>query len=404
MRAPAPGEVPDGWRRRERAVFLACSLALFFGQGVVFAGLGVTLHAMAQDMGWSAAETGGAFTAMIVAACVGATLPVWLIARVGGRWTMTAGALVMALGFFTASFARALPALYLGTALSGAGFSLLANTPAFTMIAGWSGERVGGRFGLYLMTGAIGTAAGPVAASLLTRDLGWAGYWRAMGIAALALAVLLAWLLREPPVAAGASPRHGSALRPLRTFSYGVLAAAMVLTQAAIMTMFSAAPSHLVGARWSGGGVAAMLGAQGLVGAIGTGVAGFLLRHVSPRAILVAALCAQVAGIAALALGDPWIVYALFVPAFGLGSALVTLSVTVLLVDTFGRVAGTAGLALIWSLAGAASAGPWLAGLVADRTGSFAPALWSLAAILLPVAAGAMTLPGSRQGKTAPPA
>ncbi|MCW1383745.1 MFS transporter [Novosphingobium sp. KCTC 2891] len=379
---------------REVMVFAGCSIALLFGQGVVFAALGVALHAMARDMGWSAAAAGGGFTAMIVAACLAATLPVWLIARIGGRWTMTGGALVMACGFLVASEASTLPLLTLGTALSGAGFSLLANTPAFAMITGWSGDRAGRWFGLYLMAGAAGTAAGPIAAQSLIAGIGWPGYWRTMALCALLLAGLLAGLLRDPPRPSargmdGARPL----MAPLASFAYAVMAGAMVLTQAAILTVFSAAPAHLGGHGWNGSQVAAALGLQGLVGALGTGLSGFVLRRVPARTMLPAALLAEAAGIAALASGGPLTVNALFVPAFGLGSCLVTLAVTVLLVDHFGQRAGTAGLALIWTLAGAASAGPWLAGLTADAAGSYAPALLGLAALLLPAALGAMLIP-----------
>ncbi|NML93405.1 MFS transporter [Novosphingobium olei] len=389
MRAPlptTPAKTPsDQFRHRERAVFIACSLALFFGQGVVFAGLGVALQAMAAEGGWSAGEAGAAFTAMIVAACIAATLPVWSIGRFGGRRTMTAGALLMATGFLVAARAETPALACLATALAGGGFSLLANTPAFTMISGWSGDRAGPRFGLYLTAGALGNAVGPIAAQAATAALGWRGYWYGTAALALLLAAVLHSLLREPPARAANAGAPRQPLRALRSYAYGVMACAMILTQTALMTVFSAAPGHLSTAGWAAGASAAALGAQGMFGAAATAIGGFLLARTGTRAMLIAALAAQAVGLVALALATRPAVTLLFVPAFGLGTALVTLAVTVMLVEHFGRRAGTAGLALIWTLAGAASAGPWAAGLIADATGSYAPALWALAASLLPL-------------------
>ena len=79
---------------REGMVALAVSLALFLGQGIVFAGMGLALFATGQALHLGPAALGAAFTTVIIGASAGATLPVWLITRIGGRLTMTGGALV----------------------------------------------------------------------------------------------------------------------------------------------------------------------------------------------------------------------------------------------------------------------------------------------------------------------
>lgn len=383
-------------RLRAIAVALAAALALFVGQGVTFAGMGLALFATGTALGFGPALVGSAFTSVIVGASLGAMLPVWLMTRIGGRWTMTAGALVMAGGLILASAVQTAPPLLAAMALVGAGFSLLANTPAFAMIAGWCGPRAPGVLGLYLMVGALGIAAGPpLAQAVLDASGGVTTYWRAAALAALALAAILAVMLRDPPCSGtpSDSAREAGWWRPLCTWPFAVLALAMVLSQAVIMTVLSVAPGHLVASGgWTEAAVARVLAAQGLLGALGTGAAGFLVRHVRAATLLALALAATALGMGALAQGGALAVNWVFAPAFGIGSALVALAVTVLLMERFGERTGTAGLALCWTLAGLAALGPGLAGWLAEATGSYAGALWVLAGGCVPVAVAAFGL------------
>ncbi|PTR12101.1 MULTISPECIES: MFS transporter [unclassified Novosphingobium] len=377
---------------REGVVALAVSLALFLGQGIVFAGMGLALFATGQALHLGPAALGAAFTTVIVGASAGATLPVWLITRIGGRLTMTGGALVMAAGLALAGLASGLALLLPAMALVGAGFSLLANTPAYAMIAGWSGPRTNRVLGLYLMIGALGNAAGPALGQELITD--GLGYWRGTCGLALGLALLLLAVLRDPPAPAlPNAPRAAGWWRPLLGPRFAMLASAMVLSQAVIMTALSVAPAHLSPALgWTAGGVARVLALQGLLGALGTGLAGFALRHVRAVRLLALSLLATALGMGALAQGGALMVNWGFVPLFGVGSALVAMAVTVLLMEWFGHETGTAGLALCWTLAGLAALGPGLAGVLAQWTGSYAGAIWLLGASCVPVAVAAGVL------------
>ena len=383
---------PRAVTAREGAVVIAVSLALFAGQGIVFAGMGLALFATGQALHLGPAALGGAFTMVIVGASIGATLPVWLMARIGGRLTMTGGALAMTAGLALPGLATSLALLLPAMALVGAGFSLLANTPAYTMIAGWSGPRTERVLGLYLMIGALGNAVGPALGQALI-DSG-VGYWRGTCAIALAMAALLLLALRDPPASSATNQaRTQGWWRPLVNARFAVLAIAMVLSQAVIMTALSVAPAHLTPALgWSDSAVARVLALQGLLGALGTGLAGFALRHLRAATLLALAMAATALGMGALAQGSALMVNWGFVPLFGVGSALVAMAVTVLLMESFGHEAGTAGLALCWTLAGLAALGPGLAGVLAQWTGSYAGALWLLGAACLPVAVASAAL------------
>lgn len=373
-------------------MLVIASALLIFAQGTVFASLGIALFVMSASFSWSAAQTGGAFTLVVLGACVAALLPVLLMRWIGARWTLTLGGAVLASAFLIASATRSLATIYLASALAGAGFSLSANTPGIYLVAGWSRERAPRMIGLYLMIGAFGGAIGPpVAQAMCAASGGWRFYWQVMALVALVLATTCAFFLREPPHAvtdAAVSRRAPSYGRIISSVPFIVMALGMVATQACIVTVASVIAAHFANHGWSADFAARMLGLQGLIGAIATGASGFLAKRFSPTRMLTAALILEGAGMVLLAMAsDPIFAYG-FALVFGVGSCVVTLAVTVLLVRYFGDVGGTTGLATIWMLAGAAAVGPWIAGLVADRVGSFGPALTGLGLLLLPIALG----------------
>jgi MFS family permease len=391
--------------RREWLVLIATSLIMVFASATVFSSLGIALFAMAREFQWSDAAAGGAFTVLVLTCCVSHLAPVPLIARVGARWTIVAGGAILALAFLVAAMTGSLATAYIAAGVLGIGFSLVANTPAIFLIAGWFGGRAPRMIGLYMMIGTLGGAVGPpVAQALIASGGGWRLYWTAMLGVALALTVMCALFIREPPAEtapkasvgpARAEPGYWAMLRSPR---FIVIAIAMVLTQTCMITVSSVTPSHFARLGWSAGFAGTILGLQGLVGTVATGISGWLTERVEPRLMLGAALIAEAVGMVILGFADrTWMMYA-FVIVFGVGWSVSCLAVTVLLVRIFGNRGGTAALATIFTFAGAAALGPWAAGLVADATGGFSPALGGLGLLLLPAAGAALLMDRARGG------
>ncbi len=387
---------------REWVVLAVTSALMVFAQGTVFASLGISLFAMAGTLHWSAAQAGAAFTMVVVGACIGAPMPVFVMRRIGARWTLALGGVVLGVAFLLASMTRDLTTIYAATALAGVGFSLSANTPGIYLIAGWSGARAPRMIGLYLMIGMFGNAIGPPVAQAMCAGIGgWPFYWRGMALTALAIAGACAWLLREAPAPADDAPAAMPAPRFWAIVTappFLFMALALVVTQACVVTVESVTAAHFAARGWSAGYAAWMLGLQGLIGAVATGASGFVTRHVPPKRMLTAALALEAIGMALLAVAQgPWALWG-FALAFGIGSCVVLLAVAVLLVRYFGDVGGTTGLATIWTLSGAAAVGPWIAGLVADQAGSFGPALAGLGLLLLPIALGTQMMASPSAG------
>lgn len=392
-------------QRRELAGLILAAAIFVFGSATTFSTMGIVLFAMLRDLGWSETVAGGAFTTLILVCCVAHLLPVPLMVRIGARWTIVSGGIILAIGFVVAYATHSFVTFYVAAGILGIGFSLVANTPGIYLITGWYGARAPRMIGLYMMIGTLGNAIGPpVAQALVSSSGGWHLYWLAMTATALVLAALCALVIKEPaPIrtdeaAAEIVPADNWTYREtLRSPQFIVIALAMVATQTCLITVAGVTPSHFARLGWPVGFAAQLLGLQGFVGTLATGVSGRLSERFNPKVMLVVGLLSLAGGVAALAFANSaWAAYA-FVPMFGVGWSVTCLAVTVLLVRYFGQKTGVAALAAIFMLAGAAAIGPAIAGSVADATGSFAPALGGLALVLLPIALAVFVMPAARR-------
>jgi MFS family permease len=394
--------------RREWLVLIAVTIALLFGSGTTFASMGIPLFAMAEEFHWSQAGAGAAFLATGVMCAVASMAPMLLIPYIGGRWTMVAGSLLLAVGFVLSSAVHTLSVFYVAAAIFGLAFALVANASGTYLVANWFGERAGRMIGVYMMVGTLGDGILPPVAGALTAGAGgWRFYWTAMAGVAVLVAILCATLIREPPNAIRAAVRDPAVegwnyRRFLTAPQFVVLAAAIVGTQFVKLVVSADIVPHFAAQGWSAEYGARILGLHGLVGAVATGVSGWLTERYEPKFLLAGALLLETLGMLLLAFAHSlWMTYA-FVPIFGIGWSVATLAATVLLIRYFGNNSGTAALSAIWMLAGFSTAGPSLSGYMADVTGGFVPALSLFGLILVPIAIAALMMNPHRQTAKSP--
>ncbi|HUD30187.1 MAG TPA: MFS transporter [Novosphingobium sp.] len=391
-------------RGRELAVVTAVSSALVLAQAVVFAAFGLALFAMGRDLGWSATDTGAAYTLVVLGACAGAPMPVVLIRWIGASRTVVAGQVLLACAFLVLWNTASLAQLYLGALMAGIGFSLSGNTPGVYLVSGWAGARAPRLIGIYMMVAMLGNALGPPGAQALIAGGGWRGYSLAVACLCAANAVFCAVCLRDPPVveAAGGEGHWLRGLgRVLRSPVFVLLATGIVSSQICLVTVASVAPAHLVGQGLTSDLAARLLGVEGIASALVTGLLGHFAGLLSPRRMLPVALGACAAGMLILgASRDPLALHA-FALLMGAGVGGATLTVTLLLVRYFGPAGGSASLGAIWTLAGLAALGPWISGMVADATGGYAPALVGFGIAMVPIVLASMALP--REPTDTPP-
>ena len=204
---------------RKWLVLITVSVVFFFISGATFMSLGVLLAPMARDLHWTQTEAGAGYTALGLSCCLSSLLPMVLASRVGMRWTMMLGALMLAAGFLLGGLAQSLALFVSAAVLMGVGFTLTANIPGVYLLARWFPAKSGRVIGAYLMCGAFGGVAGPPIAQAVMASEGWRAWWMLLAAAAVALGLLCALLIRDADAdvpAADKSPADADTIEAVR--------------------------------------------------------------------------------------------------------------------------------------------------------------------------------------------
>ena len=387
---------------RKWLILIAVSIMFFFISAATFMSLGVVLFEMIKALHWTQTEAGVSFSILGLSCCLTSPVPMALASRIGARWTMAAGGFTLAAGFALAALTHALWQFYLGAAFMGLGFTLSANIPGVYLVAKWFPQKSGRIIGAYLMCGAFGGVAGPPAAQALIAAEGWRVYWAVLAAIAVGLGLLCGLLIRDKApgsadeavdagIDQGAAPAWSYRAAVL-TPQFAILAAGMVVTEACVTIVHSAAVIHFSKLGIPSSFAALMLSLQALMATMAKGGSGLLGDWLNARRLLVGGLVLEGLGMMVLgSAGSHGMAY-IFAVLFGIGWGTAYLTITVLLIEYFGPATGSAVLSLVWLLTAAASLGPAAAGIVADRFGTFTPVLDVSGALLLPLALAALLM------------
>lgn len=389
----------------------AISLVFFFLNAATFASLGVVLFTMIADLHWSQTAAGFSFSLLGIACGVASPLPAILMRHISCRAIIVLGGAYLTAGFWLAYASSGLGLFYLAMILVGIGYALAGNVPGIYLVASWFPATSARMIGIYLMIGAFGNVAGPpLVAALVAATHSWRVHWFLMSIAAALIALVCLLLVRDAPstdapggqqeAGAGAGVgAHWSEREAMLTQQFMLLAAAMTLTVAGITTTSSVAVGHLVREGATPAFAAWILSLVALVATVAKGVAGRLCEIFRPSRVFAAGLALQCAGDIALSYGgSPFGAY-VFACVFGVGWGWSYLAGCVLPLEYFGREVGSRVLSVVWLVSTAAAAGPLLAGMIADRYGTFSPifALFAVLSIVLSLALLKMRAPTRRE-------
>lgn len=383
---------------RRWLVLVAVSLMFFFISSATFMSLGLVLPSMMAELKWSQTEAGATFSVLGLACCLASLLPMLLVRRVGTRGTMFLGALLLAAGFLLGFVTQGLMLFLVGTALMGVGFALCANIPGVYLLARWFPEKSARIIGIYFMCGAAGGVVGPPLAADLVASMDWRSWWMILALTAAVMSVVCLTLVRDRPLAedaagepiqeSGPDAENWPYKEAMRTPQFALLAAAMVVTQACVTVMHSAAAIHFKMLGHPAAFAAGMLGFQALMAAIAKGLSGAVGERVNPRLVLVGGLALEAVGFVVLSIAATPLLVGVFAVTFGVGWGAAYLAITVLMIKYFGPRTGSDGMSLVWLLTVIAALAPAGAGMVADELGSFGPAFVAGALMLLPIAVG----------------
>lgn len=379
-----------GW-----VVVAATFVLVAVGFGVLFS-FGTYFEALSAEFAADRGAVSLIFSLGVLVYTFSGALTGPLTDRFGPRRLNLAAAVALAAGLFFAGRATALWQVYLAFGL-GVGINIAAaQVPSISTVQRWFVRRRGLATSLAYSGVGVGTMVGPALSSLLIVGAGWRTAFLVMGLAgALLVAVAALFMVRSPAalslapdgdragVASGGGPALASGSErglgeALQTSVYRAFYVAIVLSSIAFWIVFV----HLVPAAQDAGLSApeAALGLGGL--GLGSTVGRLLLGPVGDRfgyrrsyALTTAIIAVSMVAWLVLPVRLIWPL-ALFGFVFGTAYGGFVALCPVILAEYFGTRAVSGILGFFYTGAGVgALAGPWLAGVIFDLTGSYAPAI-----------------------------
>jgi MFS family permease len=383
----------------------AFSLVLFLITAATYNALGVVLPAMVKEQGWSWTEAGFGFTLLGAATGGSSFLPPILIRRFGVRATLLCGTAVMSGGFFCLARTHGVGLYFLGAALCGIGYQMMALIPGTHVLAAMFKHRAL-PFGVYFSSAAVGGVAGPFVVFGLLHIFHdqWRMFWTVQSVAALVVGLVCAIVVggeaalvrasRETDLEVAAEVANPATSRvyrtpvdwttraALRTPQFYVLLAAYFAHLLIGVTVAADATAHLTQRGVSLVVAGTMLSFEALMQGAGRAAGGLVGDRIDPRYLLMFALASLMAGAAALSVASDYPLMLIYAIGSGLGFGLTLLTVTVLLLNYYGRRHNLEIFSII-CLGGAVSAlGPTIGGEMRDLTGSFTSTFQMFAAVV----------------------
>jgi len=372
-------------------------VTLFISLGFRFA-FGVFYSAILDETGWSRADTAGVVSAsMIVYACT-AALSGYLFDRLGARVLFPVGALCMGSGLMLCSMSESLAGLTLSYGIFlGFSFATLGFIPHMAIVPRWFARRRGLASAASLAGVGLGSLGVATLSAELILHIGWRETMWWFGLAAMVVLIPLNLLFHRHsaehigltpdgpsarPAARNAPARSGATVgEAVRTPAFWLLALAVTMTGTCNMIIIVHQTRMLVDIGYSLPLASLIFGMMGLTRAVGGLIWGPLSDRIG-RAACVVIIC----GISLVGLALLWLTS--LVPAessalrmallagyllmFGLGYSAMSPVYASSVSDKFaGKNLGTI-LGLLDLGFGLGSAlGPWWAGWMFDRYGSY---------------------------------
>ncbi|HZC15493.1 MAG TPA: MFS transporter [Caulobacteraceae bacterium] len=374
------------------------SALLFLITAATYNALGVVLPAMVREEGWSWTEAGFGFTLLGAATGASSFLPPVLIRRWGVRTTLLCGTAVMASGFFCLGETHRALVYFVGTTLCGIGYQMMALIPGTYVLAVMFKHRAL-PFGIYFASAAVGGIAGPfmVFAIMALSHGQWRDFWMTQAVAAVAVGIICALAVGGPAAlekaseetdrevaaeaaAEAARPRAGGVYRTvvdwttreaLRTPQFYILLAAYFGHLLIGVTVASVSVAHLTQRGVSATVAGTMLSIDALMQTAGRTFGGLIGDLIDPRWLLIAGLGALVVGSAALSVASSYPMMLLYAVGSGVGFGLTLLTVTVLLLNYYGRKHNLEIFSITCLIGVVSALGPTIGGALRDLTGSF---------------------------------
>lgn len=365
---------------------------------------GVFFVALLDAFGWSRATTAGAISLAII--FEGACLP-WaggLIDRIGGRKTLIAGGLVLAVGLALASTISAVWQLYFWIGIVAAlGIAMIGMVPHVAILSREFPQRRGTALGIAWAGGGVGIVLLVPVTQLMIDRWGWSAAYIGLAVitALLVIPPVLFFLPRSEkrgPAAAGAARSEagqahdgGWTVRAALTNSaFWLLFIARTLASMGNQIIVTHQIAHAVDVGFAKVFAASIFGLMGVISIGGRILFGYLADVMNRQMVFTWVQAISAVGILALlAMHDasrPWLLY-VYAVAYGLGQGSRALVLSAISADIFhGKHFGAIFGYFTFSIGLGGAIGAWLGGFLFDVTHGYAVPFWvSLACLVVSV-------------------
>ncbi len=203
-------------------------LALFAIVGLALYGLPFYYDFMVKDFGWSRATvtSGNAYSKLIIGPVFG-FLAGWIVDRFGPRRMMIAGILMAGTALVGLSSIATVGFFYFFYLFNALGYVCGGPLPNQVLLSRWFGKGRGKAMGFAYLGIGLGGALVPKLSHWLTQMFGWQGALRALGILVIAVALPMAFFIKEDPGTKSDTPQSTppvSILGVLKSWPFYLLA------------------------------------------------------------------------------------------------------------------------------------------------------------------------------------
>ena len=329
----------------------------FLGAGTSQLFMGVMLKPITEDLGWSRTAVTGALTAGTIVA--GLISPIFgrLADRYGPRILVTIGALLVAGSYFLMASITAIWMLYFAYILGRSMASInLGGVVAMTAATNWFRRKRGRALGLTAMSLPLGGSILVLVAQLIIDGPGWRTVFVLFGIAMLTFVVVpAALILRKRPEDMGLLPDGDTAedIESAKTksgseYSWTVKQAVrtpalwLLISSAAIGVLANGAVSFHQVAYFTDQGLdtkraAIALSVFALMGAVSSGMWGFLVERFSERYMAVIAMAVAGVSMIYVQFADTTAEAIIFSAVFGISARGESSLIQMMIAQYYGR-------------------------------------------------------------------
>jgi sugar phosphate permease len=384
---------------------------VFYGWWIVGAGFGLEMligalffHAygayvvlLREEFGWSRTLFSAAFAMARAESAIFGPIQGWLTDRFGPRAFMRVGLAILGLGFIGFSRVGSPVTFFLAFFLMAVGAGLGGYLPIAAAIVNWFQRRRALALGLSSSGSAVGGLLTPLVVATLT-TVGWRGTALLSGILVLLVGVPTAQIFRRrpgrysespegrPPESPGDAVTSGrDAARPeaapvdftpreaMRTGAFWLVSlghgSALLVVSAVLVHMATHVTERLGYSLAQAATVVALLTVAQIAGHLGGGWAG---DRVSKRAIVVGCMVGHATALLLLAMASAYWMVITFAVLHGLawgtrGPLMAAIRADYFGSAAFGTISGASSMVAMLGMMG----GPLVAGILADRTGSY---------------------------------